>query len=83
MGWLDFLFGRSNKGRDGSSPEKAVIVNGIAEEYQWIRTNCPGFVPQMQALQHINDRPYDVLTLRNENGEERVVYFDIANFFGH
>ncbi len=83
MGWLDFLFGRKKKSGDGSSAAQAVVVSGIAEEYQWIRLNCSGFMPHMQALKHIDGKPYDVLTLRNESGEERVVYFDISNFFGH
>lgn len=83
MGWFDFLFGRSNKGRDGTCAEKAIIVNSIAEEYQWVRTNCPGFTPHMQSLKTIDGRPYDVLTLRSESGEERIVYFEISSFFGH
>ena len=81
MGWFDFFFGR--KSGDGSSPEKAVIVYGIAEEYKWVRANCPGFAPKMQALQTIRGRPYDVLTLQNDDGVERTVYFDISSFFSH
>ena len=81
MGWLDFFFGR--RSGDGSSAAQAVVVDGIAEEYQWVRANCPGFAVHRQSLQQIDGRPYDVLTLRNEQGEERVVYFDISRFFGH
>ena len=83
MGWLDFLFGNKNKGRDGLSPEKAIIVDSIAAEYQWLRANCSGFAPEMQALQQINSRPYDVLTIRSAAGEVRTIYFDISAFYGH
>jgi hypothetical protein len=83
MGWLDFLFGDKNHGRDGSAPAKAIIVDGVAAEYQWIRDHCPGYVPEMQALQQIDGKPYDVLTLRSPTGETRTIYFDISRFYGH
>jgi hypothetical protein len=71
MGLLDFLFGGPGGDRDGSSPEKAVTVHSIGEEYAWMQRRCPGFQPGMQSLQHIDGKPYDVLTWRNETGEER------------
>ena len=83
MGWLDFLFGNKNKGRDGLSTEKAIIVDSIAAEYQWVRENCPGFAPEMQALQQINGKPFDVLTVRSASGESRTIYFDISAFYGY
>ncbi len=82
MGLFDFLFGRRGGGGDGSSPEKAVVVGSVAEEYRWMQRHHPGFQPGMQALSHIDGKPYDVLTWRNERGEERTVYFDISQFFG-
>jgi hypothetical protein len=81
MGFFDFLFGRTG-GADGSSPEKAIVVQSVGEEYQWVLRNCPGFQPAMQTLQHINGKPHDVLRLQNQSGEERTVYFDISGFFG-
>ncbi len=81
MGLLDFLFRRGG-GRAGSSPEKAVILRGVSEEHQWMARNHPGFVPEAQALQEIEGKPYDVLTWRDERGEERTVYFDISAFLG-
>lgn len=80
MGLLDRLL--SQGGGDGSSPAQAVVVGSVAEEYAWVQRRCPGFQPQMQALQQIDGRPYDVLTLRNAKGEERKVYFDISRFYG-
>ena len=83
MGWLDFLFGDKNKGRDGSSPQKAIIVDSIAAEYQWVRDNCPGCAPEMQALQQIDGKPHDVLTVRSPSGDVRTIYFDVSRFYGH
>jgi hypothetical protein len=83
MGLLDFLFGRRNgEDRDGSTPENAVVVNSIGEEYAWMQRHYPGFQPAMQALSEIDGKPYDVLTWRNTRGEEKIVYFDISKFFG-
>jgi len=82
MGLFDFLFGRRGGGGDGSSPDQAIIVNGVGEEYQWMQRNCPGLQPGMQSLQEIEGKPYDVLTWRNDRGQERTVYFDISRFFG-
>jgi hypothetical protein len=79
MGLFGWLFG---SGRDGSSLARAIVVGSIGEEYAWVQRRCPGFRPQMQALQEIDGRPYDVLTLRNDRGEERTVYFDISRFYG-
>ena len=89
MGLFNFLFGRRDGGRDGSSAEKAIIVGSVGEEYQWMQRHCPGFRPGMQALQagmqalqEIEGKPYDVLPWRNDRGEERTVYFDISRFYG-
>jgi hypothetical protein len=82
MGLLDFLFGRRSSDRDGSSPAKAIIVGSVEEEYEWMQRHCPGFRPQLQSLQRIKGQPYDVLTLQNDRGEERTVYFDVSRFYG-
>ena len=37
-------------GRDGTSFEKAIIVNSISEEYRWIQAKYPGSKVQMQKL---------------------------------
>ena len=80
MGILDRLFGRA--GGNGSSAAQAVQVGSIGEDYQWIRRHCPGFQPQMQMLQDIEGKPYDIHKLENAEGVERTVYFDISRFFG-
>src|SRR5438045_2670086 len=80
MNIFDFLFGR-NGDHDGCSPERAIMVESIAEEYSWMRKRFPGFQPGTQALAKVDGIPYDVLTWRNNKGDERVVYFDISKFF--
>lgn len=82
MAFWDFLFGGKTSDRDGSSPEKAVIVQSVGEEYAWMARHYPGFRPQMQALQDIEGRPYDVLTFANDRGDTCQVYFDISSFYG-
>lgn len=82
MGLFNWLFGRGGGGNDGSAPDRAVVVGSVGEEYDWVARNCPGFRPRMQALQEIDGKPFDVLTLHNAAGEERTVYFDISRFFG-
>ena len=80
MGLFSWLFG--NKGGDGSSATEAIVVGAVSEEYAWIQRHCAGFQVEMQALQHIDGKPYDVLTLRGPQGEKRTIYFDISSFFG-
>lgn len=84
MGLFDFLFGRrgETEQRDGSSPEQAIVVQSIGEEYAWMQRHCPGFQPQSQALIEHNGKPYDALTWCSARGEERTVYFDISAFYG-
>jgi hypothetical protein len=81
MGLFDFLFGRRGKDRDGSTPEKAVTVSSIAEEYQWMLQNHPDFRPGMQTLSEIAGKPFDVLTWHNDAGKKLTVYFDISPFY--
>jgi hypothetical protein len=80
MGLFDILFGRNTA--DGSSPDKAIAVSSIDAEYKWVQRNCPGFMPRSQSLQNINGTMYDVLELQNQQGQERIVYFDITQFYG-
>lgn len=83
MGWLDYFFGDRNKNRDGASPQSAIIVDGIAAEYLWIRDHYPDYTPDAQALEQIAGKPFDVLTIRSSSGTTRTIYFDISRFYGH
>jgi len=66
--------------RDGSSPEGAIVVGSVIEEYAWVSQNCPGLTVEVQAVILLGERPLDMLTLRSEAGETREVYFDVSAF---
>jgi predicted RNA-binding protein associated with RNAse of E/G family len=68
--------------RDGSSYEKAIIVNSISEEYVYVRKDCKGCQMKGQSLNFNDKKPYDILTLIKPNGDEVSYYFDISSFFG-
>lgn len=74
--------------RDGSSFEKAIIINdrnetsGVAAEYAWLRKNYPGYRSKGQSLNFNNKKPYDLITIQTAEGVEKVIYFDISKFFG-
>ena len=72
----------SHLSRDGSCPAKAIVVASIADEYAWMEQHYPDFQLAIQALQEIDGNPLDVMTLSNDCGETRTVYFDISEFFG-
>jgi len=78
----------SNIVADGSSFEKAIIINetgerdGIHDEYAWIRTNYPGSKNNKQVLAYNDKKPYDILYFITPDGKEMVVYFDISKFYG-
>lgn len=67
------------KGGKGGSPDTAFIVDSVAEEYGIVRSL--GLEVAFQELRHENERSFDVLTCRDEAGNERVIWFDISRFF--
>lgn len=68
--------------RDGSSVEKAIIVRSIAEEYEYVGKVCPDCEFQMQMLISVKKKHYDVLEVKNSDGESVEYYFDISRFYG-
>lgn len=74
-------------GGDGSSFEKAILVQGATEatgvpaEYAYLRKHYPGYVFTKQSLLNHKDRLYDALDFTWE-GKRYTVYFDITEFFG-
>ena len=75
-------------GGDGSSFEKAIIINekrekpGIDAEYTWIYKNYPGSKVTQQMLTEKKGVPYDILKIVTAGGEEKSIYFNISKFFG-
>jgi hypothetical protein len=76
-------------GGNGKSMCEAIIIEGVkngregvAAEKDWLREHMSGWVMVSQALIEEGSKAYDGLTVRSGSGEERVIYFDITNFFG-
>lgn len=73
----------------GTSFASAVVVDAASEmsgtvwEYNYIGEHFPGAKVVRQALSRHGNKPYDVLTLKFDDGTERTLYFDISSYFGH
>lgn len=76
-----------NSGGDGSSFDKAVILdganfaNGSRATYNFIELHYPGCKHTKQSLKVQEGRSFDVLQFITENGEAKVMYFDITSQF--
>lgn len=74
--------------RDGSSYEKAIIINeeheraGVDAEYAWIRKQYPGSHTNGQALMNHENKSFDLIHVSTADGKNIDVYFDISKFFG-
>ena len=55
--------------------------DGVASEYEWIRTERPGWKPKSQALIGDEHKQYDLLTIQ-KGRKKQVICFDITSFFG-
>ena len=77
------------KDQDGSSYENAIFItektesSGVAAEYKWLREHYPGYKLKKQELDHSGGKPYDLMYIKTSSGEEKIIYFDISNFFGN
>ena len=75
-------------GGDGSSFENAIIISecnnleGIDYEYLEVRKRFGNYKLIRQSLLKHNNRMFDMLELKLENGREIKLYFDITEFFG-
>lgn len=67
---------------DGSSPEKAIKVKSIAEEYEYISKHCVGCRVVMQSLINKKGRYYDAIEVISADGKKSTFYFDISSFYG-
>ena len=77
----------ASNGHDGSSMQKAVIINaehemqGVAAEYDWLSKNYSGYTDLGQSLVMDGNHPYDIIHIKY-NGKKMDVYFDIIKYFG-
>ncbi|OWV00991.1 DUF4919 domain-containing protein [Fibrobacter sp. UWR2] len=69
-----------NSGK-GTSPQNAMYVINIGEEYDFILLG--GLKPTGQALVEENGRQYDLMKAVDEEGRNYQFYFDVTDFFGH
>jgi len=84
--------GPTTEGGDGSSKEKAVVINatspriGIHEEYAYVERVCGerdvDWTLRIQAAEIRGVRKYDVLEIEMKDGSVRRFWFDITSFFG-
>jgi hypothetical protein len=79
---------KSSKGMDGSSFEKAIIINktiemeGISAEYDWLKQHYPNYKNLGQSLVQNKGKSYDILKIKTASEETKSIYFDISKFFG-
>ncbi len=75
-------------GNLGTSFKNAILIKetgedaGVKAEYDWLKKNYPGYGLESQALVFQKGIPYDVLTIRTQDGIVRKTYFDISRFYG-
>jgi hypothetical protein len=80
----------SYAGGDGSSVERAIVIEGasgegegVAAEYAWLRQRLPaGSRTDGQALLTRGQRAYDNINVMLPDGRRQSYYFDITEFFG-
>jgi hypothetical protein len=84
----DFMNKRDVNMWAGSSYETAVVIDksneteGIKAEYDWIKEHYPGSQVLEQSLNYYKDKPYDIIQITDQKGENKRIYFDISKFFG-
>lgn len=75
--WVARELVRSIASKDGRTPETAMVVIAIDEEYAYLRAN--GLEPVSQAMSVCGGNRCDVLRVRDgRSGEEFSLYFDVS-----
>jgi hypothetical protein len=69
-------------GMAGTSPDRAIRVAAVGEEYAWVQAHLPGARVVSQATGRHGDVPFDILTVQFPSGALQEIYFDISAFFG-
>jgi hypothetical protein len=77
----------SKNGPDGSSFENAIMINektsfdGIAAEWEWLKSNYPGFKFNGQYLIEKDNVFYDKMDIITRDGQSKSIYFNKSNYF--
>jgi hypothetical protein len=81
--------GISYAGGDGSSLEKAIIINGatseetgVRAEYDYIGKHYPGYKRGNQGLLNSKGKAFDMIEFTTAGGKKMAIYFDITAFLG-
>lgn len=75
-------------GDDGLSFATAIVITektettGVNAEYKWIANHYSNYTVKMQSLNMHDNKPFDIITITQSNGEDLQLYFDISNYFG-
>ena len=85
------LLGQTDQ-KVGNSIENAIIIKapnsvlGISEEYKYIESICGErnkcWTMELQSLLVVKNRFYDEITIKMNDGTEKMFYFDITDFAG-
>lgn len=77
------------EGGNGSALEQAVVIlgaentkQGIAAEKAWLEWKYQGSAKQGQQLTSVEERHYDVISIKLSDGSDLEIWFDITDFFG-
>jgi len=81
------------EGGPGDTVERAIVIRGagndclgVEAEYQYLvrEFGRRGVYWQLerQSLLTVDDRRYDEMRIRLSDGTQKVIYFDISDFFG-
>ena len=75
-------------GGDGSSLEKAVVINGgnvftgVQAERAYLAARYPGYMKGKQALLTKGKQSFDRVEFTTAEGDKNTVFFDVTDFFG-
>jgi hypothetical protein len=77
----------SGKIPDGSSFENAIMITektsyeGIAAEWEWLKSKYPGFKFNGQYLIEKDNVFYDRMDIMTRDGQSKSIYFNKSNYF--
>ena len=78
----------SKKVKDGSSIENAIVIKassesaGVRAEYVLLEKMFPKYRVKSQGTSSRGSKNYDAISIVTADNVEKVIYFDITNFYG-
>ena len=84
-----FSSGIVYEGGNGTSFSDAIIIKGapnseigVPAEYRLLRKKYPGYRMFKQRTLSGDGKQYDIIEIKNAQGDTITIYFDITNFYG-